>query len=238
MESGSVNRLMPLLPEALGAKPMRPGADGAHFRWQKTMWQTHFCSLGPWGALLKPRQWCFRHYTYKKKAWFYHPHTQITVNPEFWVLEHPFTAIINTFERITQGILTDSKENMEGKFISREETLKAKNKCYQFCGQPWVYRFQGNMGSGSAWLALCGLREVRHTGCVALHMDEDHCLAPMRSTQQDGTACFLHEGMFEKGELTLIPKCSVTPRPCSPRTPNERLSSRKILALYLYFNLT
>lgn len=38
--------------------------------------------------------------------------------------------------------------------------------------------------------------------------------------------------------LTLIPKCSVTPRPCSPRTPNERLSSRKILALYLYFNLT
>lgn len=38
--------------------------------------------------------------------------------------------------------------------------------------------------------------------------------------------------------LTLIPKCSVTPRPCSPRTPNERLSSRKILALYLYFNFT
>lgn len=38
--------------------------------------------------------------------------------------------------------------------------------------------------------------------------------------------------------LTLIPKCSVTPRPCSPSTPNDRLSSKNILTLYLYFNFT
>lgn len=55
--------------------------------------------------------------------------------------------------------------------------------------------------------------------------------------QQHGTAIPVR-GMFQKGQLTLIPKCSVTPRPCSPSTPNERLSSRKILALYLYFNWT
>ena len=38
--------------------------------------------------------------------------------------------------------------------------------------------------------------------------------------------------------LTLTPKCSVTPRPCSPRTPKDRLSSRKIRTLYLYFIFT
>lgn len=38
--------------------------------------------------------------------------------------------------------------------------------------------------------------------------------------------------------LTFIPKCSVTPRPCSPSTPKERLSSKNILTLYLYFNFT
>lgn len=35
---------------------------------------------------------------------------------------------------------------------------------------------------------------------------------------------------------TFIPKCSVIPLPCSPRTPKERLSSKNILTLYLYFN--
>lgn len=39
-------------------------------------------------------------------------------------------------------------------------------------------------------------------------------------------------------KLTLTPKCSVTPRPCSPSTPKDRLSSRKIRTLYWYFSFT
>lgn len=38
--------------------------------------------------------------------------------------------------------------------------------------------------------------------------------------------------------LTLTPKCSVTPLPCSPSTPNDILSSRKMRTLYLYFSFT
>lgn len=39
-------------------------------------------------------------------------------------------------------------------------------------------------------------------------------------------------------ELTLTPKCSVTPRPCSPSTPKDMLSSRKMRSLYLYLSFT
>lgn len=39
-------------------------------------------------------------------------------------------------------------------------------------------------------------------------------------------------------QRTLTPKCSVTPRPWSPRTPKDMLSSRKIRTLYLYFSFT
>lgn len=44
--------------------------------------------------------------------------------------------------------------------------------------------------------------------------------------------------IFNVGVLTLTPKCSVTPLPCSPSTPKDMLSSRKMRTLYLYFSFT